>query len=1803
MKIFGARTRYILIASILILNLKAWTQVCTPSIDKCNDNKCGGVKLSLATDDNNVFCQGQNVVLKIDKTQTSDFDSFFVYWCDGTVIKSKADKFEFEHKFDVPDSLVCKTSFSNYEIGVVGKKYCNTNEVSCRYIITSIKLNHEPRANFEFQNNVCIDKTLSFKDLSCNVPSGQPDAYFWTFHDGSTSNIKNPTKTYKMAGSFPVILKVTNQCGSHEITKIVSVVDFPDSKVEVSVNAIDSVVCVGDIITLIDKSNTWSVGNRWTLPITNYFTDTSRIRLIKSIRDLDKVLPIDTIIFLDTLVFEVLKVGNYNFVLTSENNCSKVEWKYPLKVVDAPIVNLAPPPQYCETANYTPNLVVQGEITKYEWTFIGGSPSYSTLKNPGAIIYDKPGIYDVELKVTAPCDVIIRTTKLVVNGRESILIISPDTYCSTSIPDTLRASKAGGSWSGEGIIDTKNGVFDPSRLTPGKYKLTYTFGPTACQTIVSKDITVIKSEPITIDKLILCENSSLTKLFATPIGGKWSGQFVDSNDQFDAIAAGIGSHIVKYELNDINSCLINKESIIIVEKLPTLASEDTTLQCVSIGSIDLIKAFKINAIPNGGNFNFKIDNIQISSILDISTIKTSILPITINYSRNACSISKLSYIKFIDKPELSLTADTTLCSDIGTFVLTASISGGVWAGNGINSTTGSIDLSKLGTGKNLYTYNFAKGSTCEVSKNTTIDLLNLGATLNIGNNEEICESSNPTHRLTQASPLGGIWSGNEIDTNTGSINLSQLIVDSTYTYQYCIKSTGIASCESCKTKTFKINRLPQPSFDIIGKMCILDTLKFSNTSSNYQNSIWTIDGITYNSKDANLTFKKVGSYTASLQVNSNNSCSASITKTIDIGHQPIPKFSIQKRDSCAPFLLNLINQSLEENVNYSWIINGVSYIGSPPSIILKGMTKDTTYKILLNATNNCGLASYEDSVFVKPQPKVDFGFNLQSGCSPLLINFSNTSLGNVESYLWSLGNNQFSTSIVPSSQIYFTTDSTVTTYDVKLVGSNKCGIDSLTKQIKVFPPNVKAFIETSIKRICQYDSLTFTAYSTIGAINTWEVKSPSGKMRGSSGSKISHVFIEPGIHQVVLYASNCGTDTDSIQIEVLPAPMVDFILPDFLCQGEVFNFQYTGKSIGETEWSFGDGITSPNPSANHSYLVPGEYSVTLTAYTLINNCPISTTKKIRIVEKPKASFEANNLNGCQPLSVDFTNTSSGSNKYQWLYNDGSSSSNVINPSHTFINSGVYKVQLNAFNEFNCISDTSLINLIVHPKPMALFNIDKTTACIGYDTIRLQDNSLSGSKWLWFINDSLFSSNKNPNYIPSSIGQKSIKLVVSSIFNCMDTVSTLIINNSSPIAFFEPNTRKGCQPLIVNFENKSINATSQVWTFEENNSSVSNSPSNLFLNEGKFLVKLRAKNQNGCPDHVYTDSIVVLPKPKASFAIEKEKLCGIPVQITATNSSAGSFTYEWVSENTIISNQRDLILTIKEARNVPLTLRLTNEFNCKDSLNKSIEVYLQPRASFDASALFCEKDNISIINNSQSALGYEWFINNVLISQEKDFKPSNIPKGEYDISLKAFYNSTCKDSLTIKKGLRIFQSPIANFSFATDFDNGTLGEVKFTNESTFFSDSRWNFGDGTNSDLKDPLHIYDINREIRSLLTVFNTNNGTKTCKDSISKLISPEWITTFFAPNAISPEYGESKVRLFLPTGLGLKTYNIAIYSPWGVKVWQSEKIDDYGSPSEAWDGTYRNEIVPQGAYTWRAKLEYVSGEVKILSGSVTVIR
>ena len=42
--------------------------------------------------------------------------------------------------------------------------------------------------------------------------------------------------------------------------------------------------------------------------------------------------------------------------------------------------------------------------------------------------------------------------------------------------------------------------------------------------------------------------------------------------------------------------------------------------------------------------------------------------------------------------------------------------------------------------------------------------------------------------------------------------------------------------------------------------------------------------------------------------------------------------------------------------------------------------------------------------------------------------------------------------------------------------------------------------------------------------------------------------------------------------------------------------------------------------------------------------------------------------------------------------------------------------------------------------------------------------------------------------------------------------------------------------------------------------------------------------------------------------------------------------------------------------------------------------------------------------------------------------------------------------------------------------------------------------------------------------------------------------------------------------------------------MWESTALDDHGSPTEGWDGTFEGTLMPQGNYMWKISALFVDG-------------
>ncbi len=221
---------------------------------------------------------------------------------------------------------------------------------------------------------------------------------------------------------------------------------------------------------------------------------------------------------------------------------------------------------------------------------------------------------------------------------------------------------------------------------------------------------------------------------------------------------------------------------------------------------------------------------------------------------------------------------------------------------------------------------------------------------------------------------------------------------------------------------------------------------------------------------------------------------------------------------------------------------------------------------------------------------------------------------------------------------------------------------------------------------------------------------------------------------------------------------------------------FTDQSSGQITawtWSFGDGGTSDQQNPSYTYFEAGTYTVML---TVIGPGGAATTSETITVEAgpPSASFLSEPGTGVVPLTVSFTDLSSGViTSRAWNFGDGDSS-NEQNPVHTYQAAGTYTVTLTVTGPSG--TDTVDETIVVGPAPPdADFDYVHDPQPGGnFLTYNFTDRS-SGviNTWDWNFGDGENSNQQNPIHAYDSPGPYTVSLTVTGPGGT-DTVSKNII---------------------------------------------------------------------------------------------------------------------------------------------------------------------------------------------------------------------------------------------------------------------------------------------------------------------------------------------------------------------------------------------------------------------------------------------
>ena len=1133
---------------------------------------------------------------------------------------------------------------------------------------------------------------------------------------------------------------------------------------------------------------------------------------------------------------------------------------------------------------------------------------------------------------------------------------------------------------------------------------------------------------------------------------------------------------------------------------------------------------------------------------------------------NSCKAFDTIFIDVQELPIVDPGNDFESCIDDADELLVPSVLGGTWSGNGITDPNGTFTPSTAGVGVHNLNYFFRDTNTCEITVPLQATVYALPIVLTQVDTV-ICDL--PVDVALNASPSGGNWIDSNITNNgiyspdgTGTFkiyydytdvntcyNIDSMILtvnpaqisDAGPDIQACadtglimlnglppaagnwfgsgvslsgdynvinpdtvnlVYNIGAGNCFTTDTMNLLIHPLPKITLDSSFQMCLLDedtTIQFSPTGGLLDGTgiLNSSTGVFSPSTAGVGIHKLVYSYQHPI-----TGCWNYDSLEIDVQSLPTVNYT---HDSI--FCLNVghpINNTTTTVQNHYWTISN----GTTSNLYSPVFNLNTVgfYDLNYIAETSAGCKdSMKTSFEVLAPPTASYSVP-DSGCGPLLVDFTNNSTGKYVDYLWDLGfenhlgNDSISTDTVPSDQSYPASLYFDTTYYSSLTVTNVCGVATQNTEIISMPMPVSRFGLLSNVGDCLSGSVTL-ANNSYGLPDAYYWDFGDGTFGTNSDTIFDHYYA-PGngnsFFNIVMSVTNeCGTDTTTETVTIAPSNLVAFFSVDTTvgCVPFTVDFnQFTVNGSNNQSWDFDDGNFSNLYSPSHTFTDSGTYQVSL---AVSNACNFDTAyKTIRVNSSPNIEFNVIDDTLCAGSVFQFNNLSDNGISNNWDFGD-STYSYITNPTHIFTDSGNYRVILTGSSLTNNCEAYDSVDLVVLPYPVITATSDTSNGCIPLP-VNFSSTVNSVGYYLWDFGDGNTSTVDNPTHTYTSDGYYSVNVRFEDFSGCVDSFDFDIIPHPVPSPSFIPIQLDTCVlPINYNFQNNSIGASSYNWDFGDGNNSINTLPDNSYISSGNYTIKLVASNTYGCSDSI-TSSIFVKPVTNAQFNAVPLDTCKLPANYSLVNNSTGSIAYIWDFGDGSTSNLPNLNHSYSSDGNYQISLITMNSFGCFDTSYVDINVLPVPSLGFNYTQLdTCSvPSNFSFQNTSTGGNSYLWDFGDGLFSPVYSPLHTFSSDGTYNVKISGSNIFGCSDSLI--QPVIVNPIPVAQFT-AVQLDTCVIpASYSLVNSSVGAIFNSWDLGNGASSNSTNFNFSYTSSGSYDISLLVMNQFG----CLDSLTSSVN-----------------------------------------------------------------------------------------------------
>ena len=845
-------------------------------------------------------------------------------------------------------------------------------------------------------------------------------------------------------------------------------------------------------------------------------------------------------------------------------------------------------------------------ITNWNWDFNNDGIVDNTQQNP-SYTYPGPGSYQVELMVEANggCkDSIVKT--VVVNPNPTANFNANNECLGTAVTFNDMSLVATGNIIGwvwdfgdnSPVNNTQNPSY--SYTAAGLYNVTLTVtSDSGCTDNITIPVEVY-SNPIadfSADTACAGFNTTFVDLSIAGSGGNitnWEWDFDNDNNPDDFtqnpsyIFPGPGTYPVNLAITDATGCVHDTTINISVSPQPT-ADFTFTNECFGT-----LSTFTDVSLPNGGtisNWNWDFDN---DGIVDNTNQNpTNAFPAAGSYTTELQIETALGCVDSITKivtvhpvpvahfgPSDVCLNTATQFTDSST-VLTGNIVNWQWDfGDGVGT---SMQQNPIYTYSNAGTYNatltVTTDSGCTHTGTVTVTVYpNPTASFITG---DVCQ--NLAGQFTDQS-VGNGGTINQWDwdfdyngvthytDNTQQNPSNNYAAAGTYTVELIV--TTSAGCSDTVSNPITIHPMPTAAYTYTD-VCYTDANVFTDNSNV---STGTITNWDWDYDDGNLSttqspthiYGSDGAYNVTLVVTTDQNCKDTITQTVNVWSLPVVDFTPTEVCLNTPTQFqDLTTVNIGNSVSWAWDFDdGTNSNAQNP---IHTYPVDGPFQVTLVVTTNHGCVdSTTKTVTINPLPQVSFSADTLSGCTPVIVNFTDNSVinapGNNIAWDWNFGNGTTSTQQNPTGVSFENPSNTsVATFGISLtVTSDKgCVIkDTITNMITSYPIPTASFTygpePTNI-----YDAeITFIDNSIIASQWLWDL----GDGASSTDQNPVHHYADSGSYYVTLFMENVYgcRDTASKMIRIDPTFAI-FIPNAFTPDGDNVNDFFFVKGYGITQ--------------------------------------------------------------------------------------------------------------------------------------------------------------------------------------------------------------------------------------------------------------------------------------------------------------------------------------------------------------------------------------------------------------------------------------------------------------------------------------------------------------------------------------------------------------------------------------------------------------------------------------------------------------